>query len=220
MANDGAPPRFIIFEGVDGVGKTSLAHAVAAYYRTHFPERSIFTAAFPGAAPHSLGQFVYRFHHGEAVDGLRAADVDPVALQLLHVAAHVDAIRSHIAPTLADPHGVVILDRFWWSTYAYSRPLLSRDASLAMVEPERVFWRALPPPVAIYLTRQQTLKPDELQQAQHHALAEYYQEIVANERQASTPVHVVANDGSFDALLDTVFALLLGSRRTGNERGT
>ena len=202
-------PRFIIFEGVDGVGKTTVARALVAYYQQHFPEMPIFRASFPGDQPHSLGEWVYQLHHGQPMGMLQLSAIDPIALQLLHVAAHVDVIRSHIAPILADPQGgVVILDRYWWSTYAYSRPHLSPTQTLGMVEPERTFWRTLPSPTAIYLTRQETLKPEELAHTRHQALHAYYQEVIALERQEGTTVHEIANDGTLAELWETLLPLL------------
>lgn len=202
-------PRFVIFEGVDGVGKTTLSHALTAYYREHVPGKPIFSDSFPGSRPGTLGEWVYRFHHGQAVHGPQFSDVDPIALQLLHVAAHVDIIRSHIAPLLANAEGgSVILDRYWWSTYAYSRHHLSPAQALAMVEPERTFWRDLMSPVVMYLTRHRTLKPQDLDQQRHQEIGSYYAEILAEERKAGVLVHEIANNASLEEVWLQVVSLL------------
>ncbi len=202
-------PRFVIFEGVDGTGKTSLSRALVAYYRERRPEMTVFHDAFPGARPGTLGEWVYRFHHGTARDAPKLDGIDPVARQLLHVAAHVDTIRSQIMPILTNPEGgTVILDRYWWSTYAYSRPYLSPEQALAILEPERVFWREMQPPVAVYLTRQRTLKPDELDQPHHQQLAAYYGEIVAQERATGMVIHEIANNGTFEELWQQLVSLI------------
>ena len=77
-----------------------------------------------------------------------------------------------------------------------------------MVAPERTFWRDILPPVAIYLTRQRTLKPDEIDQARQHRLEGYYAEIVAAERAAGVVIHEIANNGSFEDLWHQIVALL------------
>jgi thymidylate kinase len=58
-------PRFVVFEGVDGTGKSTLASALAAYYRANAPQVPLYAGAFPGAETGTLGEWVYRFHHGQ-----------------------------------------------------------------------------------------------------------------------------------------------------------
>lgn len=199
-------PRFVIFEGIDGVGKTTLARALARYYRLMAPAQPLFAEAFPGARPGTLGEWVYRLHHGRAVEAPDVHSLDPMALQILHIAAHVDAMRQFILPALARPEGgAVILDRFWWSTYAYSRPMLPPEMVLAMVAAERMLWKLVAPPIIVYLTRAHSLKPQEIDPATEHALTGYYDEVIALERSSGQPVQVIANDGS----LAEVWARLL-----------
>lgn len=189
------PPKFVVLEGVDGVGKTSLAAALVQYYQREFPRVPVVAGAFPGAKPGSLGEWVYRLHHGK-IDGLAPATIAPPSLQLLHVAAHVDAIASWIAPALDG--GCVILDRYWWSTYAYARSFLSPDDAWTLVSAEYPLWRPLPPPIVVYLTRNAGLKPDELDNQTHVRLDRHYREVIARERSSGVEVREVANDGQFD----------------------
>lgn len=192
------PPKFVVFEGVDGVGKTSLADALTRYYGSAFPRLMISTGSFPGATPGSLGEWVYRLHHGE-IDELSPRSISPAALQMLHVAAHVDGIHSWIGPALQDGH--VILDRYWWSTYAYARTSMSADEAWALVSAERPFWRSYPDPVIIYVTRTVSLKSGELDPQQHHRLDRYYREVIDRERNIGTVVFELANEGDLDDCL-------------------
>lgn len=200
-------PRLIVFEGVDGAGKTTLHRALAAYFRQQYPGIELYADVFPGSVPGTLGEWVYRFHHGRASDGPRAEEVSPAALQLLHVAAHVDLIQRRIAPTLR-AGGVVLLDRYWWSTYAYSRMTLPSDKVWPMVNAERAFWRDLPSPVAVYLSRRTSLKADELAPDMHARLAEYYREVIADERQRGVEVIELENEGSVDAVWERLLDAL------------
>ena len=58
----------------------------------------------------------YNLHH--APETLNIKQMAPASLQLLHIAAHLDAIESTIIPALRSGTSVV-LDRFWWSTKVY-----------------------------------------------------------------------------------------------------
>jgi thymidylate kinase len=202
----GALPHLVVFEGVDGTGKTTFAQALKRYYRSVAPTAPLYAGAFPGSSPGSLGEWVYRLHHGRASD-LSPRSIAPPALQLLHVASHVDAIIAHIAPTL-QADGYVILDRYWWSTYAYSRRHLPADYAWALVNAERAFWRELPGPTIIYLSRPASLKPHELDHREHSRLEEYYQEVIKAERRSGVLVLEVVNEGSLEVVWTTLLRVL------------
>jgi thymidylate kinase len=200
-----AVPRFVVFEGVDGVGKSTLARALADYYRTVVPAGTLYAGAFPGSEPGTIGEWVYRLHHNQ-VPGLAVESIAPAALQLMHVAAHVDAIQSRLAPTLRQ--GYVILDRYWWSTYAYARLHLSPDQAWALVASEFPFWEDLPRPEIIYLVRQTSLKAEEIDSASHQLLTSYYSEVISRNREAGARVHKLTNDGPLDAAWHALLSAL------------
>jgi thymidylate kinase len=199
VLHDGQLPRFVVFEGVDGSGKTTLARALAQYYQSHAPSQRLYANSFPGSTPGTLGEWVYRLHHNRAVDSPSPSLIAPAALQLLHVAAHVDAILTHIAPTLMQG-GCVILDRYWWSTYSYSRMFLPAAHVWPLVDAERIFLKELPPPIILYLTRSSTLKSAELSSSEHFKLDAHYHELVAYEQQ----VYEISNDGTIEQTWATV----------------
>ena len=130
------------FEGPDGVGKTTLISAVEAMLtglrnpcsRFHFPD------AFPG----TLGAHVYDLHHRPSEHNVQR--LTPDGLQILHVAAHVDAIQSVIRPHV-EKGAIILLDRYWWSTWVYGLLSGIRSDSLEkMVELERsIGWISRPP---------------------------------------------------------------------------
>ncbi|MBA2681650.1 MAG: hypothetical protein H0U76_25055, partial [Ktedonobacteraceae bacterium] len=66
-------PRFVVFEGVDGSGKTTLARALADYYRASASPLQLYANSFPGSTPGTLGEWVYRLHHHQNGNGLSSA---------------------------------------------------------------------------------------------------------------------------------------------------
>jgi thymidylate kinase len=191
------PPSFVVFEGVDGSGKTTLARALAAYYSRLALQAPLYADSFPGSMPGTLGEWVYRLHHSQLTEALSPDTIAPAALQLLHVAAHVDTILARMAPTFAQG-GFVILDRYWWSTYSYSRMFLSPELVWPLIDAERSFLRYLPQPTIIYLTRYTSLKVQELAPDAHRQLDAYYREVIALEQQAQIRIHEIANDSPLD----------------------
>jgi dTMP kinase len=192
--------RIIAFEGVDGVGKTTLARTLTQRLQRRTDSSRVIQYSFPGKEPRTLGEWVYRVHHGRrGLDEGFKRQFSPAALQLLHVAAHIDAIDNRIAPGLEERGSRVILDRFWWSTYAYSRLEMSRLEAESIVAFERNRWSSLPRQVVVYLTRKATLKPDELSRATQSRLNRYYEEVIALDSRCGTTVLRIDNDGPIES---------------------
>ncbi len=153
MTNAG---KLYVFEGPDGVGKSTLADWFAAHLRES-GIRSILLS-FPGKEKGTLGKHVYELHHDLARFEINT--LAPASLQLLHVAAHIDAIENRIKPLLGDGM-TVVLDRFWWSTFVYglvggaSRSVLDR-----MVALERAVWDPVQPDELFLITRSEPLRAE------------------------------------------------------------
>lgn len=205
--SDSAPPRFIVLEGVDGSGKTTLFKLLAAYYGQLFSNVPLYADSFPGSHQGTLGEWVYRFHHNRVTRAPSTAKVAQPALQLMHVAAHVDSIISRITPNL-QAGGNIILDRYWWSTYAYSRPVLSKEQSSALVAIERMFWDPLIRPIVIYVCRKESLKPFQITIERHKMLDNYYREVIEQQRAEGITVHEIKNDGTLEETWEQLLQIL------------
>ncbi len=144
-------PRFVVVEGVDGAGKTTLARALARYDAAVASDKALSSESFRGADPGVLGVWVYRLHRDPVVDAPASDTIAPAALPVLHVAAHVDDILHGIASMLTWD-GAVILNRYWWCTYANARRHLSPDQVWSLVGAERSFWCDLSAPIVIDLS--------------------------------------------------------------------
>ena len=148
--------KLIVFEGPDGVGKSDLVDRFCGALKRQ--RVNVVSFAFPGKDDGTLGKLVYDVHHRPDEFGIK--ELTAASLQLLHIAAHIDAIESRILPLLRE--GVTaVLDRFWWSTLVYG--LVSKiDAGLlkGMIEVERQAWGSTTPTMVFMIDRSQPLRAE------------------------------------------------------------
>lgn len=180
--------KLFVFEGPDGVGKTTLA--------TRFTEYNVARGidceymSFPGREAGTLGHHVYELHHGAARFGITS--IRPLSVQVLHIAAHIDAIETRILPLLNRGRHVV-LDRFWWSTWVYGAVAnANRKALAAMIEAERACWGETQPSAAFLITRTTSLREIEVE-GRWRELCDTYSEL-AEAESGQYPVHIIRND--------------------------
>ncbi len=147
-----------VFEGPDGVGKSTLCKMLSAHLSSlGVPNKVI---AFPGQSSGSLGKVVHDIHHSELKT--LTENIHPTSLQILHLAAHVDQLEQHIKPAL-EKGVTVILDRYWWSLYAYGMVNhVPKDLLQRIINIEKSFWSSITPKKVFYITRDKVLKESDL----------------------------------------------------------
>lgn len=125
--------KLVIFEGIDHVGKSTIVNLV--YQKLNEMGVDCVLYQYPGKMQGTLGKIVYDIHH-RCLKGLDYP-LDPLSIQMLHVAAHIDLLNKKI---IADIHNkkYVLLDRYWWSTLAYGiGDKINKDKLLKLIDIEK-----------------------------------------------------------------------------------
>lgn len=190
----GPSGQLLAFEGAHHCGKTSISLRVAEKLSA-IPGREVLWRAFPGRVDGTLGALIYDLHHHP--EGHLQRTPSPLALQALHIAAHIDNIQAELAAALAS--GVtVVLDRCWWSTWVHGLDGGCDEALLnRLIDIERQLWGAVN--CTCFLIR----RPE----AYTPRLVELY-EVIARREQAVHPVEYIENDDSIDAVVDRIVSML------------
>jgi thymidylate kinase len=186
--------RLIVFEGPDESGKTTISRML--HERMNRIDAPCIWMSFPGSEIDTLGNEIYKIHHDQ-----RFAEASSLSIQLLHVAAHVDSIETKILPALKN--GIsVILDRYWWSTFAYAKAAgVGEDIIRKVLEIEEAVWSGQLPDAAFLMIR----TPSGVGEQSHDwdCLATIYKEL-ANVESSSYPVQVIYNQFSIESALEAV----------------
>lgn len=181
--------RLIVFEGPDAAGKTTLIGAVARSLAEHGVAHEVHS--FPGNTPGTVGELVYRLHHDSTAAGIQA--ITPAAVQALHIAAHLDAIERVLLPALESGR-VVLLDRFWWSTWVYGMVAGVEPGLLeGLIAIEQRAWKNWSP-TAVVLPNRSSDRPDGARLlTEYSALAHRYRDDhqVITVDTSRTPGHAV-----------------------------
>jgi dTMP kinase len=198
-----SPGFLFVLEGPDNVGKTSLARMVseALKNRSHL---DVTVVAFPGSQPGTVGAHVHEIHDNPSRLGIRG--LTPTSLQALHIAAHLDAIEAVIRPLLIKDT-IVLLDRYWWSTWVYGMVSGADPQVIRMlVDVEQVFWSPHRPR-AIFLIDRSTRTGFSRGLSADRIRHEYA--ALALQEGPRTPVLFVANDGPIEAARDHILRTVL-----------
>lgn len=198
--------KLFIFEGPDGVGKTTVVQAL----KEEFAGTAFEFLSFPGRDEGTLGHAIYRIHHDPEEFGIKV--MSELARQTLHVAAHIDVIETRIIPWIADGKNVV-LDRFWWSTLIYGSVGGGEQKALAeLVAAEQTVWGKIKPAIAFLIDRDSPINRTE-DLAYWRELRSGYGRLAAQESN-KYQVQIVKNTGSVAEAVDGVEATISAAIRT------
>jgi thymidylate kinase len=178
--------RLIVFEGPDGVGKSTLAQWFTERLLAKGEQAQL--RSFPGSHKGTLGGLVYKVHHNPHDFDVRA--MSTTGLQTLHIAAHLDAIEREIKPEIYSGR-TIVLDRYWWSTFVYATvggvlgEVLNR-----MIDLEKEVWKPVFPNRVFLIERDTPLRPEPADLWPRWV--ETYRELAEAEK-SQYPVHRIAN---------------------------
>lgn len=166
-----------MLEGPDGVGKTTLAKDLTNIMLAIDLQTVYFS--FPGQEYRTLGHLVYDIYHNmdNYVD-----TINPLSMQILHIAAQIDYIDRAIEPALKNGWNV-ILDRYWWSIKVYGQITRIDNTLLdALINVEKLYWSTIPD--LILLVTRDVATPD------YKNLCELYMDLMTRESLTTTCVGV------------------------------
>ncbi len=199
-----------VFEGADGVGKSEISRR----FFENLTRSGIKCEylAFPGKDAGTLGKLIYDIHHKSGQFGIHVISV--TSLQILHIAAHVDAIDSRIIPALKAGRSVV-LDRFWWSTKVYGIVAgADKEIMDAMVRVELLAWGNVKPTMAFLIRRNKPLREEPLDRWKKWCAA---YDSLATEQAKYHDVHLIDNNGSIE---DSTQAIIRAANYAGTRNGS
>jgi dTMP kinase len=188
--------KLIVFEGIDGVGKSTLSLSVVDRLRGDGVNAKYFS--FPGKEDQALGSLVYKIHHNVTSFGLD--NMHAASLQLLHIAAHVDSIVNNILPEL-ERGNLVVLDRYWWSTVAYGVAMgIPYHIIKLMISIEKNYWKGITPDILYLVNRKEIFNPSSPYDLQ---LTKVYSQLVNKEKNRYT-INVIDNDYDLQQVIDPI----------------
>ncbi len=199
MLNRSGLGQLIVFEGPDGVGKSTLSQALAKTLTAIGIPCEYLT--FPGKEVGTIGRLVYDLHHDPDAFGL--GEFSAACLQALHIAAHLDTIERRIVPALSEGRWV-ILDRFWWSTWVYGCVSAIPQSILdAMIQVERLQWNGIKPATLFLIDRSEGGSKSE----RRARLRQGYRALFETES-TCYPVCLIKNDESVEQSLNQLLTTL------------
>jgi thymidylate kinase len=194
----------IVFEGADEVGKTTLATMLGNALTSKGTRCRV--VGFPGNEVGTLGHHIYELHHDSK--RFRIDEINPVSLQVLHVAAHIDALDREIVPALRKGE-TVILDRSWWSTLVYGTAAHANKKSLDLaIQAELVHWHGILPTRVFLISRSIPFEA-QVDMAKWRRVRFLYGKLALREKH-KYPVTVVENESLPEAALAQIQGKLPG----------
>lgn len=190
-----------VFEGIDNVGKTTIIHALKQQIQ-ELTDYKCVDVAFPGNEPRTLGNLVYRIHHHQ--EQYFNVPINETSLQLLHVASHIDLIQRQLMP-LSNSKCIVLLDRFWWSTYVYGLAGgVETNIIQSIIDPELLYWTDINIRKIFLVERNKKKKDYELKK--ENVIIDEYRKLAEKELKCEK----INNDKGLEETVNRVYERIFG----------
>jgi thymidylate kinase len=194
--------KLFVFEGIDHVGKTTIVSKTIDKLKEYGISCSSYS--FPGNEPQTLGALVYDIHHHSSSYFSEA--INPISLQILHIAAHIESIYKYIIPDI-QAGKIVLLDRSWWSTYVYGLASgIDKKILKKIISPEEIIIKKLQ--VSRYfLIKRGNIISDYTPERTKTILQAYGE--ISNDVNIANKLTIINNDHDIEHAVSTAFNLIL-----------
>lgn len=191
-----------VFEGIDNVGKSTIVQKLREMIAESLGCECV-VVAFPGNEPRTLGSLVYDIHHNQK--DYFELPLNETSLQLLHIASHIDLIQGKLKQLISKPC-IVLLDRFWWSTYVYGLAgNLDKNMIQAILEPELIHWKDLNVR-KVFLVERENRERD-YEEEKDKRIVELYRDLAIK----TTNSIIINNDGSIEETVKEIYKNIVGA---------
>lgn len=191
-----------VFEGIDNVGKTTIVQKLKKKICASM-ECDCVIVAFPGNESGTLGSLVYDIHHNQSK--YFDTSLNETSLQLLHIASHIDLLQRKLSK-LSTERCIVLLDRYWWSTYVYGiASALDANIVEAIIEPELIHWKDINIKKIFLLEREN--RERDYEETKDRKIVELYRELVSRESKSI----IIENNGSIEEAVTKIFNSIIGA---------
>lgn len=198
--------KLYIFEGIDNVGKTTIIKEISNVLENK--DIPFSTYSFPGKEPNTLGTLIYDLHHNK--DKYINYELNNASLQMLHVASHIDLLKRCIIPDLKQGK-VVLLDRSWWSTYAYGIANgITKEQIKMIIAPEIYIFEKIAISKIFLIKREQ--KTSDYDKITTKKILKTYEDL-AEEYQTSELVYTIHNNSDILDVVSEIETIILGHRQ-------
>ena len=190
-----------VFEGIDNVGKTTIVQKLKEKI-CETTEYECTIVAFPGNVPRTLGSLVYDIYHNQ--QKYFEESLNETSLQLLHIASHIDLLQRKLRK-LSSEKCIVLLDRYWWSTYVYGLAGgMEENIIQAIIEPELLHWKDINVKKIFLLERDN--REHDYEEVKDRKIVEVYRELSAGESKSI----LIDNNGSIDEAVTKIYNIIVG----------
>lgn len=191
-----------VFEGIDNVGKTTIVQKLKEKICDSMGCECVIVA-FPGNEPGTLGSLVYDIHHNQSK--YFDTSLNETSLQLLHIASHIDLLQRKLSK-LSSERYIVLLDRYWWSTYVYGLAGdLDSKIVQAILEPELIHWKDINVK-KIFLVERENRERD-YEKVKDSKIVGLYRELASKESKSV----IIENDGSIEEAVTKIYDSIVGA---------
>lgn len=191
-----------VFEGPDGVGKTRIANELVKKLLKENEKVNFFS--FPGKETKGIGNLIYNIHHSKKYN------LQPTSLQLLHIISHIELIYNWIIPAL-EKKEIVILDRFWLSTYVYGKIMgINTTLLTKIIEVEKQYWKGILPK-QIFLIKRERPIPLSIYDENWIKISNEYENVI-KELKLRGKIKIIENELGLNYVVDKLSKVILDNK--------